>query len=152
MRVEGAPPTGRAPCLVGTSCALRTLFSCTILLLVGKNSLYNLMKVLTTVPRKYPLFLFQAVFLTDLDHHDVFKRPQGQVFREGHQSLPRGGAATPSNHWDAWGGAAHPRCWGTKEDWKHGDKALSNESTSFQVPRDGGAQTQRQPDDDCGVH
>ena len=62
-RVEGAPyPLGAPPCLVGTSCALRTPFSCTILLLVGKNSLYNLPKVLTTVPRQYPLFLFWAVF------------------------------------------------------------------------------------------
>ena len=52
-----------APCLVGTSCALRTPFSCTILLLVGKNSLYNLPKVLTPVSREYPLFLFRAVLL-----------------------------------------------------------------------------------------
>ena len=50
---------------MSTSCALQTLFSCTILLLVGKNSLYNLPKVLTTVPRKYPLFLFRAVSATD---------------------------------------------------------------------------------------
>ena len=72
-----ALPPGRAPCLVGTSCALRTLFSCTIRILVGKNSLYNLPKVLTTVPRQNPLLLLRAIFLTDLDHHDVFKRPQG---------------------------------------------------------------------------
>ena len=31
---------------------------------------YNLLKVLTTVSRKYPLFLFRAIFLTDLEHHD----------------------------------------------------------------------------------
>ena len=54
---------GRAPCLVGKSCALRTPFSYMILLLVGKNSLYNLPEVLTTVPRKYPLFLFGVVLL-----------------------------------------------------------------------------------------
>ena len=80
---------------MATSCALRTLFSCTILLLVGKNSLYNLSKVLTTVSRKYPLFLFRAIFLTDLEHHDVFKRSQGQVFREVRQPLSRGCAASP---------------------------------------------------------
>ena len=44
----GGRPPGRAPCLVVTSCALRTPFSCTVLLLVGKNPLYNLSKVLTT--------------------------------------------------------------------------------------------------------
>ena len=37
-----APSQGRAPCLVGTLCASRTPFSCMLLLLVGKNSLYNL--------------------------------------------------------------------------------------------------------------
>ena len=89
-RVEGAPTlTGHAPCLMGTSCTSRTLFSCTLLLLVGKNSLYNLPKGLTTVSRKNLLFLFRAVFLTDLEHHDIFKRSQGQVFREGHQPLSR---------------------------------------------------------------
>ena len=83
--MEGAPTlTGRAPYLVGTSCASRTLFSCTIPLLVGKKSLYNLPKVLTTVSCKYTLPLFRAVFLTDLEHHDVFKHSQGQVFQEGH--------------------------------------------------------------------
>ncbi len=51
---------------MGTSCALRTPFSCTILLLVGKNSLYNLPKVLTTVSRKYPLFSFRAVPVAEL--------------------------------------------------------------------------------------
>ena len=72
MRVEGAPyPPGRAPCIVGTSCALRTLFSCTILLLVGKNSLYNHLKVLTSIPREHPLFLFRAVSAADLEQ-DVF--------------------------------------------------------------------------------
>ena len=70
-RVEGAPyPLGAPPYLVSTSCALRTPFSCTIRILVGKNSLYNLPKVLTTVSRKYPLFLFRAVFVADLEHHD----------------------------------------------------------------------------------
>ena len=81
---------------MGTLCALRTLFSCTILLLVGKNSLYNLPKVLTTVSRKNLLFSLRAVFLTDLEHHDVSKRSQGQVFREGYQPLSHGGAATSS--------------------------------------------------------
>ena len=56
-----------------------------IRILVGKNSLYILPKVLTTVSCNYPLFSFRAVSLTDLDHHDVSKRPQGQVLREGHQ-------------------------------------------------------------------
>ena len=75
--MEGvAYPPGRAPYLVGTSCALRTPFSCAILLLVGKNSLYNLPKVLTTVSCKYILSLFRAVFLTYLDRHGVFKCPQ----------------------------------------------------------------------------
>ena len=36
----------------------RTEDNCTILLLVGKNSLYNLPKVLTTVSRKYLPSLF----------------------------------------------------------------------------------------------
>ena len=35
-------------------------------MLVGKNSLYNLPKVLTPVSRKYPLFLFRAVATADL--------------------------------------------------------------------------------------
>ena len=64
MRVEGAPyPPGRAPYLVGTSCAFWTPFSCTIRILVGKNSLYILPKVLTPVSRKYPLFSFRVVSL-----------------------------------------------------------------------------------------
>ena len=58
--MEGAPP-----CLVGTSCALQTPFSCSILLLVGKNSLYNLPKVLTTVSRKHVLSLFRVVSAAD---------------------------------------------------------------------------------------
>ena len=61
---------------MGTVCALWTPSSCTILLLVGKNSLYNLPKVLTTVSCKYILSLFRAVFLTYLDRHGVFKCPQ----------------------------------------------------------------------------
>ena len=73
--MEGAPPY-----LVSTLCAFQTPFSCTIRILVGKNSLYILPKVLTPVSRKYSLFLFRAVFLTDLDHHDISKRSQGQVF------------------------------------------------------------------------
>ena len=69
MRVEGAPcAPGHAPYLVGTSCALRTPFSCTLRILVGKNSLYNLPKVLTTVSRKNLLFLFRAVFAADLSN------------------------------------------------------------------------------------
>ena len=67
-RVE-APPTGRAPCLVSTSCASRTPFSCTLRILVGKNSLYILPKVLTLVSRKYPLFSFRAVSVADLERH-----------------------------------------------------------------------------------
>ena len=73
-----------------------TLPLCSIL--VGKNTLYNLPKVLTTVSRKYPLFSFRAVSVSDLEHHVVSKRSQGQVFREGYQPLSREGAATPSNH------------------------------------------------------
>ena len=66
-RVEGAPPLlGAPPCLVGTLCASRTPFSCTIRILVGKNSLYILPKVLTTVSRKYPLFSFRTVSVADL--------------------------------------------------------------------------------------
>ena len=60
----GAPyPSGRAPYLVSTSCAFRTPFSCTICILVGKKSLYNLPKVLTPVSCKYLLSLFRAVLL-----------------------------------------------------------------------------------------
>ena len=50
---------------MGTSCALRTPFSCTLCILVGKKSLYNLPKVLTLISRKYPLFLFRAVAAAD---------------------------------------------------------------------------------------
>ena len=65
-RVEGAPyPPGRAPYLVGTSCALRIPFSYTLRILVGKNSLYNLPEVLTPVSRKNPLFVFRAVAAAD---------------------------------------------------------------------------------------
>ena len=67
---------------MGTSCALRTSFSCAILILFGKNLLFNLPKVLTTVSRKYLLSLFRAVFLTDLDHHDVSKRPKDKFFEK----------------------------------------------------------------------
>ena len=64
--MEGAPyPPGRAPYLVGTSCALRTPFSYTTRILVGKNSLYNLLEVLTPVSRNYPLFVFRAVAAAD---------------------------------------------------------------------------------------
>ena len=81
MRVEGAPTlTGHAPCLMGTLCASRTPFSCTLRILVDKNSLYILPKVLTTVSHKYPLFSFRAVSVSDLEHHVVSKRSQGQVF------------------------------------------------------------------------
>ena len=84
--MEGAPyPPGCASCVVGTSCALWTPFSCMILLLVGNNSLYNLPKVLTTVSRKNLLSLFRAIFLIDPGRHVVFKCPQGPVLREGHQ-------------------------------------------------------------------
>ena len=45
-REEGAPPyVGRTPCLVGTLCASRTLFSSMLRILVGKNSLYSLPEV-----------------------------------------------------------------------------------------------------------
>ena len=80
---------------MGTLCASRTSFSCTLLLFVGKNSLYNLPKVLTTVSRKYLMSLFRAVFLTDLDRHGVFKCPQGQVLREGYQPLREIGVDNP---------------------------------------------------------
>ena len=74
MREEAAPPTvGRAPCLMGTSCASRTPFSCMLRILVGKNSLYILPKVLTTVSRKYPLFSFRVVPVADLEQ-DVVPR------------------------------------------------------------------------------
>ena len=81
-RVEGTPLLGTPPYLVGTSCASRTLFSCTLRILVGKNSLYKLPNVLTTVSGKYPLFSFRAVSVSDLEHHGVSKRSQGQVFQE----------------------------------------------------------------------
>ena len=58
-------PPGRTPYLVGTSCAFRTLFSCTIHILVGKNSLYILPKALTPVSRKSPLFSFRAIVVAD---------------------------------------------------------------------------------------
>ena len=75
MRVEGAPyPLERSPYLVGTSCALRTLFSCMLRILVGKNSLYNLPKVLTTVSRKYPLF-FLSCFLLELSRPGIMSSP-----------------------------------------------------------------------------
>ena len=67
------PPLGRAPLPRGHLVYPPTPFSCMILILVSKNSLYNLPKVLTTVPRKNPLFSFRAIFLTDLEHHDVSK-------------------------------------------------------------------------------
>ena len=51
---------------MGTSCASRTPFSCTLRILVGKNSLYILPKVLTTVSRKYLLFSFRAVPVAEL--------------------------------------------------------------------------------------
>ena len=73
-RVEGAPyPPGRAPSLVGTLCALWTPFSCTILLLVGKKSLYNLPKVLTTVSHKYLMFFFElfSAKVVKAKHHVV---------------------------------------------------------------------------------
>ena len=50
---------------MSTSCAFRTPFSCTIRILVGKNSLYILPKVLTPVSRNYPLFVFRVVAATD---------------------------------------------------------------------------------------
>ena len=59
-REEGAPPVGRAPCLVGTSCASRTPFSCMLRILVGKNLLYILLKVLTTVGR--PVRVAEEIF------------------------------------------------------------------------------------------
>ena len=66
-REEGAPPIGCAPCLMGTSCASRTPFSCMLRILVSKNSLYILPKVLTTVSRKYPLFSFRVVPAAELN-------------------------------------------------------------------------------------
>ena len=51
---------------MSTSCALRTPFSCTLRILVGKNSLYILPKVLTLVSRKFPLFSFRAIAAADL--------------------------------------------------------------------------------------
>ena len=69
-QAPGHEGPGRAPCLVGTLCASRTPFSCMLRILVGKNSLYILPKVLTTVSRKYPLFSFRAVSVADLEHHD----------------------------------------------------------------------------------
>ena len=37
---------------------------------------------MTTVPRKYSLFLLRAIFLTDLDHHDVSKHPKDKFFEK----------------------------------------------------------------------
>jgi hypothetical protein len=45
----------------------------------GKKTLYILSDVLTTVSQVSPLFLFRAVFLTDLDRHGASKSVQGQV-------------------------------------------------------------------------
>ena len=39
-------------------------------ILVGKNSLYILPMVLTLVSCKSPLFLFRAISVADLEHHD----------------------------------------------------------------------------------
>ena len=87
-KTGGAPyPPGAPLWLVATSYALRAPFSCGILLLVDKNSLYNLPKVLTTVPCKNPLFLFRVVFLTDLDCDDVPKRPPRTRFLRGSSTL-----------------------------------------------------------------
>ena len=72
-----------------------------MLVLQDKNSLYILPDVLTTVTQKYPLFLFRAIFLTDLDRYGFTKLFQGQFLREGHQSLPFEGDETPSGHRDA---------------------------------------------------
>ena len=60
MRVKGAPyPPRRVPSLVGTSCALETPFSCMILLLVSKNSLYNLLYHANILCFCFELFLPQ---------------------------------------------------------------------------------------------
>ena len=74
MRVEGAPyPLGMPPLPRGhLVCPPDSVFLHDTLL-VGKNSLYNLLKVLTTVPRKYPLSLFRVVSVADLEQ-DVFSR------------------------------------------------------------------------------
>ena len=37
---------------------------------------------MTPVSRKYPLFLFRAIFLTDLDYHDVSKCPKDKFFEK----------------------------------------------------------------------
>ena len=60
--MEGAPYPWACPLPYGHLVCPRTPFSCTLRMLVGKNSLYKLPKVLTTVSRKYPLFSFRAVF------------------------------------------------------------------------------------------
>ena len=54
---------------MGPSGTFPTLFSYRILVCQDKNSLYILPDVLTTISQKSPLFLFRAIFLTDLDRH-----------------------------------------------------------------------------------
>ena len=82
MHEEATSLGGAPPRLVATSCAFRTPFSCRILVLVSKNSLYNLPRVLTPVSCNYPLFVFRAVFLTDPGRHVVFKCPKDQFFEK----------------------------------------------------------------------
>ena len=63
-------------------------------ILVGKNSLYILPKVLTLVSRKYPLFSFQAVSVADLEHYDVTllkQRRQGCLATEDRDEKSRTG-------------------------------------------------------------
>ena len=63
-----------------------------ILLLVGKNSLYNLPKVLTTVSRKYPLFSFRAVSAADQS-----KMSSQESVGESRVSHPTPGLGTSSD-------------------------------------------------------
>ena len=47
------------------------------------------------------VFRFEPVSVADLDRYDFPKSSEGQDLREGHQSLRRGSAATPSIYRDA---------------------------------------------------
>jgi hypothetical protein len=90
-------PLGTPLWLVATSCTLRTPFSCGILLLVGKNLLYNLPKVSTSIPRQNPLFLCLANSAADLKQH-VFAR----VSRGESCLSPDTGPKSIQRSWPLW--------------------------------------------------
>ena len=81
-------PPGRAPLPRGHLVRSPDSVSCTIPLSVDKNSLYNLPNVLTIVSCKYPLSLFRAISIADLEQ-DVFSRV-GWESRVSHPTLGLG--------------------------------------------------------------